>query len=306
MIPGRIRAAAAVVALGLTLGGCGLGPGTGTSHVNLTVTRGFGSVRIGAVGAAKVPGSETVMRMLERSFSVSTRYGGGFVQSIDGRAGGGSRHDWFYYVNGVLAAKGAASTAVHAGDRIWWDLHDWSASDDVPAVVGSFPEPFLHGVAGKRLPTAIECAPSSTRACQTVAAKLSAVGVPVATQGLGGGSGPDSLSVVVGTWRELRALIAAALIEKGPGQSGIYARFGATGLQLLDPHGQVVSSLGSGAGLIAATAQGSAAPVWLVTGTDPAGVSAAAAAFDKAHLEDHFAVALNGAQDLPLPLKGGS
>ena len=54
------------------------------------------------------------------------------MQSINGLAGDAARHDWFYYVNGIEAAAGAASTAVHRGDRIWWDLHDWSATDDDP------------------------------------------------------------------------------------------------------------------------------------------------------------------------------
>ena len=51
-----------------------------------------------------------------------------------------------------MAIQGAASTKVHPGDHIWWDRHDWSQTDHVPAVVGSFPEPFLNGLGGKRLP----------------------------------------------------------------------------------------------------------------------------------------------------------
>ena len=98
------------------------------------------------------------MRMLERSFKVTTRYGGGFVESIDGHAGSSSRLDWFYYVNGIEATLGAAGTSVHKGDRIWWDLHDWTATDSIPAVVGSFPEPFVHGIDGRRYPVTIECA----------------------------------------------------------------------------------------------------------------------------------------------------
>ena len=39
-------------------------------------------------------------------------------------------------------------------------------------------------------------------------------------------------------------------------------------LELLDPAGTVVRTLGAGAGLVAATAQPSAEPTWLVTGTD--------------------------------------
>jgi len=82
----------------------------------------------------------------------------------------------------------------------------------VPAVVGSFPEPFLHGIGGKRLPTVVECAPGAASACARVSAALKAVGVPVASQLLGTGSGTDSLGVVVGTWSEVRAEVAGELI----------------------------------------------------------------------------------------------
>jgi hypothetical protein len=299
----------AVLAAALALAGCGLGPGAGTADVSMTVTRGFGASSMGTETEHEVPGSETVMRMLERSFRVQTRYGGGFVQSIDGRSGDSLRHDWFYYVNGIQAPVGAASTAVHKGDRIWWDLHDWTATNSVPAVVGSFPEPFLHGAGGKRLPTALECAPGASTACSRVAAALKAVGVPVASQLLGTGSGTDSLGVLVGTWSELRPIIAAGLIAQGPSRSGVYARFaGQKGqsLQLLDPHDRVARTLGTGAGLIAATRDNVSEPTWLVTGTDLAGVSAAAAALTPARLRDRFALAVQGGTDLPVPIGGPS
>jgi hypothetical protein len=297
--------AAALAVVGAA--GCGLGPGAGTADVSVTVTRGFGSARVGTATEVHVPGSETVMRMLERSFGVQTRYGGGFVESIDGLSGDSSRHDWFYFVNGIEAPAGAAATAVHRGDRIWWDLHDWSATNTVPAVVGSFPEPFVHGSAGRRLPTTLECAPDASAACSTVGAALRAVGVPVAGQLLGTGSGTDSLGVLVGTWSEMRGVIAADLIARGPTTSGVYARFvGTTGksLQLLDPRGRVVRTLGAGAGLIAATRDTESAPIWLVTGTDIGGVVAAARALTAARLRDHFALAVQGARDLPVPVRG--
>ena len=299
--------AAAVLAAGAA--GCGLGPGSGTSNVSVTVTRNFGGGQVANVTETRVPGSETVMRMLERSFRVSTRFGGGFVQSINGLSGDSARHDWFYYVNGIEAASGAASTAVHRGDRIWWDLHDWTVTDSVPAVVGSFPEPFLHGSGGKRLPTAIGCATDASSACSRVSANLKAVGVPVASQLLGSGSGTDSLAVLVGTWRDMRGVIAADLIAKGPARSGVYARFSGpngSSLQLLDPRGRVARTLGAGAGLIAATRDQVSEPTWLITGTDPAGVTAAALALTPARLRDHFALAVQGGSELALPLHGAS
>jgi hypothetical protein len=299
-----VFAVVAVVLTAATVGGCGLGAGKGTSDVSLTITRSFGTQPVGSITRKDVPGSETVMRMLERSFKVTTRYGGGFVQAIDGISGSASRRDWFYYVNGIQAKIGAANTAVHHGDRIWWDLHDWSATDSVPAVVGSFPEPFIHGSKGRRLPTTLECAPDVPNACKQVASELKAVGVPVATQFLGTGSGTDSLAVLVGTWSELQGTFAGILIAHGPSSSGVYARFSGDSLQLLDPRGQVARTVGAGGGLVAATAQGSSSPTWLVTGTDPAGVSSAASALTPKRLANHFALAVQGNRDLPVPLQG--
>jgi hypothetical protein len=273
----------------------------------MIVTQQFGGRTLGSRTAARVPGSETVMRMLERSFRVQTRYGGGFVQSIDGRAGDGARTDWFYYVNGVLAPQGAATTAVHHGDRIWWDLHDWRATETIPAVVGSYPAPFVTGVGGKRLPTTLECGPGVSTACRRVTAALTAAHVPVASQLIGTGSGPDTLGVVVGTWSEIRAEVAAELLDHGPSASGVYARFTNRGsaLELLSPQAQVVRTLTGDAGLVAATADSSSAPTWLITGTDPAGVAAAASALTPQALRDHFALAVRGAARIPVPLQAG-
>jgi hypothetical protein len=245
------------------------------------------------------------MRMLERSFrQVTTRYGGGFVQSIDGHAGDSSNHDWFYYVNGVQAAKGAAQTKVHTGDRVWWDLHDWRATESIPAVVGSFPEPFTSGIGGRRYPTTLECASNVGSACKQVSDAFGRVGVVASTQQFGTGSGTDSLNVLVATWSTLRQALIADVIGKGPSVSGVYAKFttGGRTLEVLDPAGHVVRALGAGAGLVAATADVSGTPTWLITGTDSAGVAAAAAALTPSDLDDHFALAVQGGRRLALPL----
>jgi hypothetical protein len=305
-MPFRARTAVAALAVVLVCAGCGLGPGPGTGAVNVNVTRAFGGMPVRSLSSKHVAGSQTVMRMLQRSFRVRTRYGGGFVQSIDGYTGSSGSVDWFYYVNGVQAKQGAASTSVHKGDRIWWDLHDWRATDSIPAVVGSFPEPFVHGVGGKRYPTTLECGSGVAGACTRVTAELRDDHVPVANQLIGTGSGPDTLGVVVGTWSEIRSELAGQLIAHGPGASGVYARFtGPRGdrLELLDPGGHVVRTLGPGAGLIAATADSSDAPAWLITGTDAAGVAAAARALTPQALHNHFALAVDGTATVPIPLQ---
>jgi hypothetical protein len=293
----RAALALTAVALAAAVGGCGLGPGKGMGAASITVTRDFGARPLGRVSSSSLPGSETVMRFLERRFKVRTRYGGGFVQSIDGLGGGtsgGRPVDWFFYVNGIEGGHGAASTTVHAGDRIWWDRHDWGGAERVPAVVGSFPEPFRSGTGGRRLPVRLECAQTAGDACSAAAGRLKAVGIPSARGILGSPSQGRILRVLVGPWPALRVDPGAVQIEDGPRASGVYARLDASGreLDVLDGEGRVARRLGAGAGLVAAVRYQAAQPTWVVTGTDGAGILAAARALRPATLSDRFALAL--------------
>ena len=293
-------------ALAALLAGCGAGAGKAPSETRLTVTRDFGARAQQDLAAPKVSGSETVMRLLQRNAKVTTRFGGGFVQSIDGVAGGrraGRPLDWFYYVNGVEASEGAAAVRLHPGDRVWWDRHDWGAAMRVPAVVGSFPEPFVHGVGGRRLPVRIECAAASAPACDTVFKVLAALGVPAAKGGLRTAQTEQTLRVVVGPWVAARDDLALRRMESGPARSGVYARPAADGrsIRALDPRGHTTRTLGPGTGLVAAAREGDGPPVWAVTGTDEAGVTAAADAFTERALDRRFAVAVVGGRPVALP-----
>ncbi len=127
------------------LAGCGGGAGHGSA--TLWVTRDEGrSLLI----SRTVPAGESVLQALERTTTISTRYGGHYVQSIDGLAGSiDKRHDWFFFVNGVEGDRGAADYRLRGGDVAWWDYRDWGRYGmSVPAVVGAFPEPFVHGYDG--------------------------------------------------------------------------------------------------------------------------------------------------------------
>jgi hypothetical protein len=302
----QLRGVLALAAVALALAGCGLGAGRAPSAVQLLVTRDFGARVVRQSEAPKLQGEETAMSLLRRNAGpITTRFGGGFVQSIGGISGGqeaGQPVDWFYYVNGVQATKGAASTKVHPGDRIWWDHHDWSQTEQIPAVVGSFPEPFLHGMDGKRLPVRVECADVAGYACRNVASRLREAGVPAGIAGIGPSGEPQTLHVFVGPWPSLRHEQSAQAIDRGPRGSGVYARFSGAGtLLMLDGSGRVVRRLTAGTGLVAATRHAEDAPVWVVTGTDAAGVDLAARSFDTTVLQDHFAVALTAAGALPVP-----
>jgi uncharacterized protein DUF4430 len=316
----RVSAGALAASLGLaaslalagsvTLAGCGLGAGQAPSAVQILVTRDFGAQVLRQIDRPVVRGEETVMSLLRRNEpAITSRYGGGFVQSIGGLSGGqegGQPVDWFYYVNGIEAGKGAAATKVHPGDHIWWDHHDWSQVEGVPAVVGSFPEPFVNGIDGKRLPVRIDCAEVAGYACRTIASRFRELGVPAGIAGIGAGGEPQTLRVLVGSWASVAGADGAQAIDGGPRSSGVYGRFSADGstLTVLDSSGRTVRTLLAGTGLIAATRHGEDAPVWVVTGTDATGVDRAARSFEASVLRDHFAVALTAAGALPVPAAG--
>ena len=298
-----------LLVLGLLAGGCGLGAGASAEGgATLTVTRDFGTRKVGDGASDPIPGGETVMRMLQRGFEVETRYGGGFVQQINGIAGGredGRPVDWFYYVNGILAEDGAAAHKLSPGDDVWWDHHDWGGSADVRAVVGAFPQPFESGTEGKRLPVRLDCADDATDACDEVAERLSEVGVKAGRSAAASFGGESVLRVKVGIWADLRRDPAVRQLEEGPKASGVYARPSAAGdrLELLDPAGNAVRTIGPGSGLIAATALGGEAPTWIVTGTDAVGLAAAAAQIEEGSLRGRFAIAVERGRPTALPLQ---
>lgn len=303
----------AATALAAALAGCGLGAGDDKPEgVTLTVSRNFGAERLGRAKPKHVPGGETVMRLLQRRFDVQTRYGGGFVQQIEGVGGGrrsGRPVDWFYYVNGIEAEEGAAARRLEPGDRVWWDHHDWGAAMRVPAVVGSFPEPFASGSQGKKLPFRVDCAADSRRECQEVRKRLELAGVEGGgTAVIGQQAGPGVARIIVGRWADVRRDPAAQRIERGPQVSGVFARFehGGSRLALIEPRGGVLRTLGPGSGLIAATRLEDQQPTWVVTGTDAVGVAAAAAAVDEDRLLDHFALAIENGRGVPLPPPAGA
>jgi hypothetical protein len=304
--PRRAVGALAALCAALAAAGCGIGPGSDpNAPVALTVTRDFGAGELLAIPDAKVSGADTIMRVLQRNAAkVTTRFGGEFVQSIAGVSGGrrgGRPFDWFIYVNGILTDKGAGAIDVHGGDRLWWDHHDWGVTPDVRAVVGSYPEPFVHGSGGKRLPVRVECVDPEGAPCKVVADKLIALGIPIGRSNISRSAADESLRVLVGPWKALRGRDAESdAIDSGPKASGVFARFDKAGAQLsvLDARGAVARTLGAGSGLVAATRSTDRQPVWFVTGTDDAGVASAARALDEGALSNHFALAI--ADDLPV------
>lgn len=334
---GTAVAIALLLGAALVAAGCGIGPGDKVGAVDLTVTREFGAVKV-TESSGEANESDTVMRFLEREVDeLETRYGGGYVKSIDGieeTQRGGHPYDWLFYVNGVESPIGAAEVSLQGGERVWWDMHDWSATAHVPAVVGSWPAPFTTGWEGHAPAVVVECRGGGD-ACASVREALEGEGVKIASA-----SPKGAIRVLVGPWAKVRSDPAAALIEGGPAESGVYAEFvpargGAAGesgaadhaaegstpagraagsaaaaggweLVGLDENGKETRSFGADAGLVAATRHFEGPPVWLVTGATPGAVRAAAEALDTDDLRDHYAVESEAGTVTPLPLRSGA
>jgi hypothetical protein len=307
----RLSLVAAVALTCAAAAGCGFGPGSASEgDATLTVTRDFGSERLAEATQADPPESETVMRFLDSETDVTTRYGGGFVQSIDGVGGaerGGRRFDWFFFVNGIESPVGAAEARVYGGDRVWWDYREWTAAMRAPAVVGSWPEPFAHGSEGKAFPVRIDCF-ADEEDCSAVAGRLEDDGVAASVSTERARVGEELLRVVVGPWDEVRQDEAVAQIEDGPSASGVFADLelgpgGRYELVGLDARDRVAFRSAEGSGLVAAVRLGEQQPTWIVTGTDDAGVDAAIKLLDAGSLRDRYAVAVDdrgGEQALPV------
>jgi len=165
-----------LAALGLLLalaacggaGGGSLAPGEPPEAelAQLWVTRDRGQE---IVLTAAVPAGLTVLQALDREADVETRYGGRFVQAIEGIEGSLARQeDWFYFVNGVEPDVGAAEIRLHPGDVAWWDFRSWSEQMAAPIVVGAFPEPFLHGFDGRIRPVEVQAPPELADAAATL------------------------------------------------------------------------------------------------------------------------------------------
>ena len=156
----RLAAAAALVAVAAS--GCGLGPGPSSSGTaRLEVTRDYGAQRIASarrmIRASRRPCSASSIET-RRSRPATAAGSSSRSTGISGAESGGRRFDWFFYVNGVESPVGATQVRVHGGDRIWWDYRDWTAAMRVPAVVGSWPQPFA--AAGARRIRSASSAPA--------------------------------------------------------------------------------------------------------------------------------------------------
>lgn len=275
-----VRALALVVAVA-ALAGCGQSASDGADGISLSVTRDYGADEVVALRGEPVPPAGGLARILGRYPNPRG------AQSL--------------FVNGIRVDGPVGSVVAHGGDRVWLDQHEPGVARAVRAVVGSFPEPFVHGVDGRRLPVRLECDDPRAGACAAIADKLVGLGIVAGRSIISRSAADETVRILVAPWKRLRGReFEADSLDRGPRSSGVYARFdeSAERLLVLDADGRVARTLGPGSGLIAATSEPARQPVWFVTGTDEAGVAAAARALDESVLGDRYALAIS--DDLPV------
>jgi hypothetical protein len=212
----------------LALAGCGgAGPTAADGRAQLWITRDRGSE---VIRDTDVAAGQTLLRALKSTSKVSTRYGGGFVQSIEGVDGSARRHeDWFWFINGLSGDRSATSYRLRDGDVAWWDYRDWSGdADTLEVVAGAFPEPFLHGYNGKRRMTAVRFGPGLRADAERVAEELGADDVAPAESAVP--SAANLFELVTGTPH-----LTAAMRSPGSGPTGaVRFSFAGSVQQLLD------------------------------------------------------------------------
>jgi hypothetical protein len=166
----------ASLVLVLLAAACGGSGADERGNASLWITRDRGSE---VLYEGTVDAGSTVLKALEAEADVDTSYGGRFVQGIEGLEGSlaGGR-DWFFFVNGVAADRGAAEYRIRPGDTVWWDYREWQGTAEVRIVVGAFPEPFLHGYDGRTRPAAVRYErPAQARGARAIARLIGAASV---------------------------------------------------------------------------------------------------------------------------------
>ncbi len=292
----------------------GAASGAGESEdggATLLVTRDFGAREVGDAGQDPIPrrrdGDALPAARLRRADPLRRR-----LRAVDQRhrrraRRTAARSTGSTSSTAILAEDGAAAHELSPGDRVWWDHRDWERDDGRP---------------GRRRLVAGAVPVRRGRQEDPGAARLRRRRRGRLRRGRGAARGRGREGRRPLRRRQPRRRGAAARegrhLDRGAqGPGGARAGEGPGGLRRVRaahggrharsrcsiPPGEEAGSLGAGDGLVAATRLGGEAPTWIVTGTDAAGVDAAAAQLQDDALEQHFAIAVRAGRPEPLPVQ---
>jgi len=208
--------------------------------------------------------------------------------------------DWFFYVNGIQSNVGALDYKLHNDDVQHWDFHDWSFRHFIPAIIDGFPAALRNGFGGKVSPNLIVYQDNMKESAQKLAEKLVKLGVNNISL--------RSFRELAESEKESSNLILVGLLDnsfiselnQNWQRLGFFAYFENGALIVLNSKGQKMAKYRAGTGLIQVTQnpwnpKGIGAGenvVWLVSGTDEAGVENGLDALINHHSEFQYACAV--------------
>jgi len=256
-------------------------------HVDLIVTKDFGHNKMVSKNVGLVK-DEVGMEVLFRNLNIQTAYGGGFVNSINGLQSkytffSGSdrkKEDWFYWVNGILAPIGVAEYRPADGDVIWWDYHEWATTMFIPAIIGSYPEPFKHGFGGKNPGTVIMYTSEFKDEANKLKNSLIGKGVKsvdIILYNPDKIEKPEKYCILLGKFNDLEKDSKRIKNMNWKNKlEGVYIQFKDGKLNALDNFGKIIKTFDKAGAIYATSAgMGSVVPLWFITGTDEANVKKA-------------------------------
>lgn len=228
----------------------------------------------------KLNTADSLLDYMQEEWQISTGFGGGFVQGIDGLESAnrtGKRSDWFFYVNGVGSPVGADQIKPSPGSVVWWDYHLWYSGPGQSAVIGCYPQPLKNSgviilTTQRWMQLALQC---------QEAMGISGI-YPVEIADLSQNTSlldrPTAPVMVIGPWTDLQENSYLKKWNEAYRRNGSSIHFTADGIDLLGTDGKVQQTLGEGTGVIVASSPGLGDnnPMWLIAGVDDQGVKEAA------------------------------
>ncbi len=229
------------------------GAAEGNITVRVVATLDFGDEVLVDNTISVAPGT-CAMDAVRQVADVGTKYGGGFVQSVNGIESGKSTElDWFLFLNGFMSNKGAANCRVRDGDIIQLDFHDWRFRTFIPATIGAFPETLLYGFEVDARPAAVAYEPGLADCAERLATALEQLGVEVAFVGqcteLAQQDKEYCNLLVIGT---PDCPMVSEMNDKWD-RMGFFVHFQDGVMTVHDATGEVAAEYGAGSGVIQAT-----------------------------------------------------
>jgi hypothetical protein len=240
-----------------------------------------------------------------------TGMAGSYIEGIEGIYGDQEFY-WFYYMNGILSNVFASGYRPHDGDVEQWDFHDYSYfMHGSSAIIGNFPEPFLHGFAGEIRPTMIVYDTPYEKQADMMKKALEKSGVTEVSSETSDVFSPDekgNYNLVLICSPDYPVI---SELNEVHDRIGLFVHFENGSLIVINEKGDIEGEYNSGCGVIQAcqnpwTPGGSWAcesVVWMISGTDETGIQNAVDALTERFPELHYAnaVVVSGEEIIKVP-----